>query len=482
MATISVNGFKINGVISTDKTVMQNLNELCTACGAWMTYDIAEGKWSVIINSTGTSVASFDDSNIIGSINISGTGVNELYNQATIEFPHKDLRDQTDYIDLAIPTANRFANELDNRLNIRTDLVNDPVQAQYLANVELKQSRVDKVITFRTDYSKIALKAGDLIDVTSQQYAYTNKVFRITRVEESDDDVLGISITALEYDSDVYSTSGLTREVREKKTGIIPKATNTAIAALDNQASLKLELTDTAKALGLSLFFVPATGFSGFNSGTYYLDSAGQKVSIAASDVVIEWTFEDGSDLDIRCAVVSPNTGVTTVDDYVGYTGTGASNYVWPVGSTTGSSGTAYIEWGGDNQGTGTETVRVDIDRLRTVFPSKRYFAIECRGNWYVSRGSKPVRLVATLYEGGTTTRQESPLGSGNSPFGFTNTGATRARVLSGVGVYVDSQAGGGVGIEPGAVTPGDLMGYFVFDSQTNQGQFLQQLPPQIVE
>lgn len=248
MASI-FSGFTINGVISTDKTVMQNLNELCTACGAWMTYDIADGKWSVIINSTGSSIASFDDSNIIGSINVSGTGVNELYNQATIEFPHKDLRDQTDYIDLAIPTADRFANELDNRINIRTDLVNDPVQAQYLATVELKQSRVDKVITFRTDYSKIGLKAGDLIDVTSEQYSYTNKVFRITRVEESDDDVLGISITALEYDANVYSTAGLTREVREKKTGIIPKATNTAVANSEN-ASLTVNLTSSLNNVG----------------------------------------------------------------------------------------------------------------------------------------------------------------------------------------------------------------------------------------
>lgn len=482
MATILTNFFQINGVISTDKTVLQNMNTLCKAAGCWMTYDISEGRWSVIINQPGSPVVTFDDSTIIGSINVSGTGVSELYNQGTIEFPHKDLRDQTDYIDLELPSEDRFPNELDNRLNISLDCVNDPIQAQYILNSELKQSRVDKVITFRTDYSYIGLKAGDLIAVTNSVYGYTAKVFRITKIEEDDGDTLTLSITAIEYDEDVYSTTGLIRKVREKKTGIVPKAANTALTAKDNEASLKLELTDTAKALGLSLFFVPATGFTGYSSGTYYLDSAGQKVQISASDVVIEWTFEDGEDLDIRCAVVSPNVGVSTVDDYVGYTGP-SSNFVWPVGSTIGSGGTAYIEWGGDNTGTGTEAVRVDIDRLKTVFPSKRYFAIECRGNWYVQRGSKPVRLVATLYEGGTTTRQESPAGSGNSPFGFTNTGATRARVLSGVGVYVDSLAGGvGDPGDPGAITPGDLMGYFVFDTQTNQGQFLQQLPPQIVE
>ena len=171
--------YNINGVISTDKSVLQNLNALCTSAGSWMTYDISDGKWSVVINRAGSSAASFTDSNIIGGINVSSTGINDLYNSATIEFPHKDLRDQTDYIDFDIPTVDRFPNELDNRLSLRIDLLNDPIQAAYIASAELKQSRVDKIIEFRTDFSKLGLKAGDLIDVTNTVYGYTNKMFRI---------------------------------------------------------------------------------------------------------------------------------------------------------------------------------------------------------------------------------------------------------------------------------------------------------------
>jgi hypothetical protein len=234
MTTIADSIVGINGVISTDKSVLQNLQSIASAAGVWITYDVTQGKWAVVINKAGTSVASFNDSNIIGSINISGKGVNELYNAATMEFPHKDLRDQKDYVDLTIADADRFTNELDNRLNISNDLINDPIQAQYIASVELKQSRVDKIIQFRTDYSQIGLKAGDLIDVTSTMYGYTSKVFRITRLEESDDDVLSISITALEYDAAVYSTAGLTREPREKKTGIVPRQVNTAVRTSDS--------------------------------------------------------------------------------------------------------------------------------------------------------------------------------------------------------------------------------------------------------
>ena len=237
MTTIVENLFAINGVISTDKSVMQNLNALCTAAGAWMTYDISDGKWSVVINRVGSSVASFNDTNIIGGINVSSTGVNELYNSVTIEFPHKDLRDQTDYIDYDIPAGDRFPNELDKRLNISLDLANDPIQAGYIASAELKQSRVDKIIEFRTDFSKLGLKAGDLIDVTNSIYGYTNKMFRITKMQEEDAEGLVISITALEYDANVYSTDGLIRVLREKKTGITPKAANQALTDKDNLAN-----------------------------------------------------------------------------------------------------------------------------------------------------------------------------------------------------------------------------------------------------
>lgn len=237
MTTVISGLFQINGVISTDRTVMQNIKDICTAAGCWMSYDITEGKWSVVMNRAGSSVASFNDSNIIGGINVSGKGIDELYNSVTIQFPHKDLRDQTDYIDFDIDPAKRFPNELDNKLNISIDLANNPVQAQYIAGAELKQSRVDKVIEFRTDFSMIGLKAGDLIDVTSTMYGYNNKVFRITKIQEDDSDVLQLSITALEYDADVYSTADLIRKIRNKKTGIVPKAANQALISRDQYAT-----------------------------------------------------------------------------------------------------------------------------------------------------------------------------------------------------------------------------------------------------
>lgn len=239
MTTINTSFFSINGVIDPTQSVMSNINTLCTASGCWLSFDITEGLWSVTINRPGTPVITFDDSRIIGGINISGSGINEAYNKVSVEFPHAELLGQMDYVDMIVPESARLPNELDNTMNIRLDCVDDPIQAQYIGVMELKQSRLDKIIEFRTDYTVFGLRAGDLIGVDSAVYGFNNKVFRITSIREEDTDAgaIELSITALEYDPSVYSTDGLVREFRTKKTGIVPKSMNEELLKADKSAA-----------------------------------------------------------------------------------------------------------------------------------------------------------------------------------------------------------------------------------------------------
>lgn len=92
------NQYTINGVISTDDTVLQNMEKLCASAGCWLTYDIHAGLWSVIINQAGNSVSSFDDSNIIGPLNVQSTGLTELYNGVKVSYPRSDINDKIDFV------------------------------------------------------------------------------------------------------------------------------------------------------------------------------------------------------------------------------------------------------------------------------------------------------------------------------------------------------------------------------------------------
>jgi hypothetical protein len=472
MSTIETLTTTFNGVIDTTQPVMRNLETMCTAAKCWLTFDINTGKWSVVINRSGGSIASFNDSNIIGGINVSGTGLTELYNKVRVEFPHKDLNDEKDWLSIAIPVANRFNNEHENTLEMSFDIINDPIWAEMIASTELKQSRVDKIIEFRTDYSKLGLKAGDLIDVTAEMYGYTNKVFRIVTIaeEDADDGTIQLSITALEYDADVYDYSDLALYQRERANGIKPATTNFAVKSSDNYADVPLDLSNIAKALGLLLVFNSVTG-------RWELSQGGQQATIAGDSAIIEWVFnpeyneqniggtsyqigfdDGGRDLDIRCRVAFPDIGQDTLDEFLGWTGDPVatnSTSVWPP------TGTPILIWGGDNTGTGKEQVYVNIERLKELFPTQQYFVVECRGNWYGTPGSRPVSVAATMYEGGTVTANPAT-------FTFTVTGYTKVRYITGVSTFINSNFTG----EAGAAAPGDLIGYFIFDAFNDLGQF----------
>lgn len=214
--------YRFSGVVSTDKTVLQNLETMCSAAGSFLTFDVNTGRWAVVINQATDSVASFDDSNILGGISINSTALNELYNSVKVSFPHQDLEDQRDSVYFEIPDEDRNANEPDNTLNIDYDIFSDPVVANQLAILELKQNRVDQIIRFTTDFSMIGLKAGDVIDVTNEVYGLDAQKYRIISIQDQDDDSgnITLDITALQYDEDVYNLDDLYRYARSNLNGL----------------------------------------------------------------------------------------------------------------------------------------------------------------------------------------------------------------------------------------------------------------------
>lgn len=197
---------RINGLIKTEEAVLSNMERITTAASSWLSYDIHTGKWTVIINKIGTSIASFSDSNIVGEISISGTSLTQLNNVAYVKYQNTDILDTTDFVRISIPDNELFANEPRSSTQLDLPLTNKQAVAMKIGLQQLKQERIDKIIQFKSDYSYINIKAGDIIDVTSDVYGYTNKLFRVITTEETENDTgsIEISFTCLEYNSSVY--------------------------------------------------------------------------------------------------------------------------------------------------------------------------------------------------------------------------------------------------------------------------------------
>lgn len=469
--------FDINGVLDTGQNCLNNLNLIADCCGCFVTWDPVEGQWSVIINDEGPSVYSFDESNIIGSINVIGSGVNDIYNQVSIEFPHKDLRDQTDYVDLVLPQGDRYNEELDNKLKLDIKLINDPTQAQYIASRELKQSRVDLIITFRTDYTSNGLKAGDIVDITVPAYLWDKKKFRLITIEENDADTneFYYSMTAQEYDPEVYDMNGLVREYRTKKTGIVPKSSNSAIRAQNSFAATKLALTQKARAHGLELAFNKTS-----NTWVIGYKETSQIIKHDTAIITFKGTLVPPPDLVesnnwvLRGRVISPDIGQTIP---VGRRAFPDDKRRFP------EQGTAAIATGdgpavSNPEGFGNYTLIVDLKALADIDPqNNRYIIIALSGYWLFeynrippeSRPLNPVRVSYEIWKGGTVVSNGV-----NYTYSTPNPGSYYDSALA-VGKFtrVMNATEDNVGIN----NAGEFIAYFIYDTWEMEHRISPSLP-----
>ena len=203
--------YTINGLISTTDKVLNNMDLIAATAASYITYDISSGQWAVLIQKVTTPTFTFNDHNILGQINATGTALDTYYNSVELQFPYAYLRDQNNYVRVDLSTAALDYNESVNVLKIQNGLVNNVVQATIIANILLRQSREDLVVVFKTDFTSYNLQIGDVFNLTNGTYGFTNKPFRVIKLvkTESDTGELTIEVTGLAYDDAVYTVSNI---------------------------------------------------------------------------------------------------------------------------------------------------------------------------------------------------------------------------------------------------------------------------------
>ena len=205
--------YRINGVLDAGQSVLSNVDRIVSACDSWMTYNAALGQWSVVINKAESTAYAFNDNNIIGEIRVSATDITSSINQVEARFPFKENRDQAAFVNIETPSGLLYPNEPVNKYSITYDLVNDSVQANYLANRLLEQAREDLIVGFNTTYYGIQVDAGDVVSVTNSDYGWNAKLFRVMKVNEASlpDGSLGARLELSEYNAQVYDDFDITQ-------------------------------------------------------------------------------------------------------------------------------------------------------------------------------------------------------------------------------------------------------------------------------
>ena len=215
------NRFEINGTLDTAQDCFQNLQTIFDSCDSWLQWNEANATWSCVINkaydqSAGTIPAvtlsqlfNIDDTNVIGSINLNPIDLNSTYNSVEVSYPDNAIYDQASYVYVNLDPEDKNPNEPDNVLLLSLPLINNAVQAGYIATRRLIQSREDLVVNVTLDYSGIQIDAGDLIRFNSTKFQWVDKVFRVTQVQEGKDEAgfLYVTLTLVEYNAGMYASN-----------------------------------------------------------------------------------------------------------------------------------------------------------------------------------------------------------------------------------------------------------------------------------
>jgi hypothetical protein len=371
--------YRINGVINTGETILNNVDKILTACDSWISYQTVSGQWTPIVNREGITAFAFDDSNIMGEIRVSATDLSQSVNQIEISFPNKDNKDQPNYVYLKTPPNLLYPNEPVNKYSGSFDMVNDSVQAQYLANRVLEQAREDLIVGFNTAYPGIQVDVGDVVSVTEADYGWNAKLFRVMRVTEVGlpEGGLGAQFELYEYNAQVYDDKDITQFTPAPNSNLpsgyyfpslaAPTFSDQAPSAQPPTFSVNLTLPSTVRTTVVTLYYTTS-------------------VTPTVNDWLV-WntqTASNGSVLPAGSAIKFPNVVVGSGTYYFAYTigneiavsqlSATSTGFSWsptvPVGPTGPTGGSGPTGSSGPTGTSGTQAAVANLYQWSTSTPT----------------------------------------------------------------------------------------------------------------
>jgi hypothetical protein len=115
-----------------------------------------------------------------------------------------------------------YPNEPVNKISLSLPFVINNVQAQYIANRVLKSAREDLSVQADVNFVGIQLDAGDIVSVTNANYGWSNKLFRLNKVNQTftDNGAIIVKLMMSEFNPAVYDDVSITQFTPSTNTGI----------------------------------------------------------------------------------------------------------------------------------------------------------------------------------------------------------------------------------------------------------------------
>jgi hypothetical protein len=166
-------------VIDTGQKLIDNTRTLLKGMRGFLPY--TQGKYKLIIETTGSSVLTLNEDNIIGGIKVSSERKNEKYNRVQVNFvnPEKNYQSDTIVYDTDHATLKTADGGFLQEGVIDLPTITNPYQALEFGEIVLQRSRNNIGLQLTANYTAMNLAIGDIVAVTSSITGMSAKPFRV---------------------------------------------------------------------------------------------------------------------------------------------------------------------------------------------------------------------------------------------------------------------------------------------------------------
>jgi hypothetical protein len=199
-----INIFDTNAVLDTSQKVLENVRELLKGCRGYLPF--TEGKYNLIIETTGSASITLTEDDIIGGYSLQSEDKGNKYNRVICSFVNPARNYQVDEVqfppidDSGLTSADQHATMktadggflLEGRFDFKT--LTSPYQAEEMAEIILRRSREALKLSITCGGDAYDLAIGDIVAVTHSSLGFSAKNFRVVAMTFNEDYTVTLSL------------------------------------------------------------------------------------------------------------------------------------------------------------------------------------------------------------------------------------------------------------------------------------------------
>ncbi|MGO2233096.1 MAG: hypothetical protein ACTH5B_03420 [Marinomonas sp.] len=209
-SSVMVKRWACNYVLSTDKTRLENVKYLVSACRGFLPYQ--NGQYALTIVNDDSVVFDFDESHIVGELSIQPPSKRSRNNRVIVKFVNPDRNWKED--EVAWPADDALYQQFlaeDNYIEMETSLtlenITNAYQAMDLARQACLESRRSTAVSFTATQEALSAYVGRVVSLSYESLGFDKRLFRVESRDISSE--VTIQMSLVEFDADIYPWADL---------------------------------------------------------------------------------------------------------------------------------------------------------------------------------------------------------------------------------------------------------------------------------